>query len=384
MIDLPAPVSPESTLNPGASGSDSDSMMAKLPDAQFEQHTGYGSRWGSPPHPSFWRSVLKKLTARKAHDADAVRRAPHGERFAEGERGARLPVHGDQQLLGRVLGLHAHHPVGGEHQRPDGQRVGRYRRDEQRVERGKEDRTAGRQRVRRGTGGRADHHAVGGVAGDGLLVGRHAQRDDAGEAALVEDHVVEGEPVLPRFAGGIEDEGVERDARLHGVVAVGEAGERRLELIGLRDGEEAQPAQVHAEDRHLAGLEQARAAEQRAVAAQGEQGIERRRIVERRARRALLEQIRFGEQFQAQARRDLAQRAQHLAEAGIDVAAMPDHAQARHPAIASVSCIARTRSAIPSGVRPHSASCRARGRRVDDPVGHAERRPRGPRGRAAR
>ena len=30
MIDLPAPVSPESTLNPRASGSERDSMIAKF------------------------------------------------------------------------------------------------------------------------------------------------------------------------------------------------------------------------------------------------------------------------------------------------------------------------------------------------------------------
>ncbi len=143
---------------------------------------------------------------------------------------------------------------------------------------------------------------------------------------------------------------------LDGVLAAREPCERRLELVDRRAGEEAEAAQIDAENRYLVGLQEPGAAQQRAVATQGEERIERRRVLEQRARRPLLEQVLLHEQLDAQARRDLAKRAQHSPEPGIDIPAMPDHAEANHPAIASLSCSARTRSAMPSGVSPHASS----------------------------
>ena len=55
---------------------------------------------------------------------------------------------------------------------------------------------------------------------------------------------------------------------------------------------------------------------------------------------------------------EVAQFAQQLRKAG--VAGVTDDADLNHPATASLSCSARTRSAMPAASKPHMASCRAR------------------------
>ena len=118
-------------------------------------------------------------------------------------------------------------------------------------------------------------------------------------------------------------------------------------------------AEIDAENRNRVRRDDARAAQQRSVAAEREQRVERatgRRAAGRRRRSCSSSSY---AQLESERRRELAERSQHRRETA--VAAVPDDAEADHPAIASLSCSARTRSAIPAASSPHAASCRARG-----------------------
>src|SRR5436190_2552383 len=133
-----------------------------------------------------------------------------------------------------------------------------------------------------------------------------------------------------------------------------------FELFGGTAGQKSQASHVDAEDGHLMSVEQPRAAQQGPVASEREQRIQVVRISEHMipvlARQVLLEL-----ETQIQARRETTQGPERSLESG--VAGVTDDTQADgpaglpHPANASDSSIARTRFAMPWGVRPHCSSC---------------------------
>ena len=95
------------------------------------------------------------------------------------------------------------------------------------------------------------------------------------------------------------------------------------------------------------------AAKEGAVAAEREQRVEARRIIEPVAAGVVVELF-FLTELQVEGGSEIAERSQHRRK--IAVTEVPDDAEADHPAIASLSCSARTRSAIPAASSPQAAS----------------------------
>ncbi len=114
MIDLPAPVSPESTLKPGASGSVSDSMIAK-----FLMRSSVSIRCRlvalAASHPSRASAAASRRSVAPGKRTMSTGRPARRtvERLAGGERRADLAVDRHQKLLGPIFRLHRHLAVGG-------------------------------------------------------------------------------------------------------------------------------------------------------------------------------------------------------------------------------------------------------------------------------
>jgi len=130
-----------------------------------------------------------------------------------------------------------------------------------------------------------------------------------------------------------------------GVLVAGEPAQALLHLIEADAGEEAEAAQVNAKDRHRETRQEPRATEQRPVAAERGETAEALRAREELAGPCDLMEVRLEEQLEVQLGRQTQQRAQNVGQPRIP--AVPDDAQVDHPAIASDSCSARTRSAMP-------------------------------------
>ncbi len=185
--------------------------------------------------------------------------------------------------------------------------------------------------------------------------------NDACHAALVHDGVVEHRGLGPGVPLLVLDAGRERKSRLGGVSATHEGVERPVERLRGRRREEADPAEVHAEDRRAGAVQRAGAAQQRAVAAQGHETVEARGPVER-LRAGLRPQAGdpvLGVEREPEARCDLRQMREEALE--IAVARVADDPDVHEGVSDSSAASARTRAAIPSPVSPTSASCCARG-----------------------
>src|SRR5439155_6777890 len=132
---------------------------------------------------------------------------------------------------------------------------------------------------------------------------------------------------------------------------------------GLRGGggQEADPTEIHAEDRRCRTVEGAGAAQQGAVAAEGDQAVELGCTVERRGRGLGPERrdLLLGVQRDPGPGRDLRETREDVLE--IAVAGVADDPDVHEWVSDSSAASARTRAAIPAPVRPTSASCCARG-----------------------
>src|SRR5436309_14922018 len=126
-----------------------------------------------------------------------------------------------------------------------------------------------------------------------------------------------------------------------------------LELIGGTAGQEAKPPHVDAENRHFVAIEHPGSAQQRAVTAERQERVQ---LIGRPGVEAIVSearrQIRLEAQLEIQARRELVERLERRGElriTGVADDTQPDRSsRLSHPASASDSSIARTRSAIPS------------------------------------
>ena len=107
-----------------------------------------------------------------------------------------------QQEFDGAFAVHRDRPVA------QGMRANRH--EHHCLQRGVQDRPAGRQRISRGAGRGGNDHAVGTLAVNELAVDEHFQLDQASRGALADHRVVEGaglEEVLPLAADGhIEQE----------------------------------------------------------------------------------------------------------------------------------------------------------------------------------
>ena len=133
---------------------------------------------------------------------------------------------------------------------------------------GCEDRAAGRQRVGGRAGGRGDDDAVGAHRVDEAAVDLDRAFDHPAERAAVDDDVVQRQRVLRAMPSARSTVGGEQRAALLDVAAVEHRAERVLHA-GERDvGEEAEPALVDADQRHVERRQLARDRQHRAVAAE--------------------------------------------------------------------------------------------------------------------
>ena len=199
------------------------------------------------PHPA------EESVPAEPDQADPMVRAAHVHALARRQRAAGLAVERDQQIVGPARHRLDHDPVGGRHdQRPDGERVRRDRRDDDRLDAGHHDRPAGAQAVGGRAGGRGDDDAVGAVGADVLALDEDVDPHHAGDAALVHRDVVHRELADPVVALAVLDGGLQRLAPLDHVAAGHQRVERGVEGVAGGGGEEPDPAEVDAEDGDLA------------------------------------------------------------------------------------------------------------------------------------
>src|SRR2546422_57592 len=219
----------------------------------------------------------EELLLREAHEADPGGGLDHLHRVVLPEAHPDLAVHGDHDVLVRherdLDPVHA-----GEDDRPVRQGVGADRRQHDRVHGREQDRPAGREVV----GGRArgcrDDEAVGTVRGGVLSLDGHREVDDATHRGLGDDDVVEG-GVLPEPLAVPDDARGQHHALVHRHPACEQRLERREHLLERRRGEEAEPAEVHAEEGYPQIADSARHGEEGPVAAEHDEQVHLRRQV---------------------------------------------------------------------------------------------------------
>ena len=196
------------------------------------------------------------MRARKAPHDDAVARPQLAVRVAvEVHARVRAAMHEDLDLR-----------IAGDRDRPVGQRVRAHRHDREHRQRRVQDRPAGRQRVGGGAGRRRHDQAVGAQVVDELAVDAHLELDQAavgalGDTGVVERPHVEQALVAPPHLGG------EQQPRLGDVLAVEDRADGVEHGVERDVGEEAEPALIDADQRHVERRQRARDVEHGAVAA---------------------------------------------------------------------------------------------------------------------
>src|SRR2546430_150554 len=208
----------------------------------------------------------EELRLREAHEADPCGALDHLYGVVLPEAHADLAVHGDHDVLVRhqrdLDPVHAR-----EDDRSVRQRVGTDRRQHDRVHRREQDGPAGREVVGGRASGRRDDEAVGAVGGGVLSFDRHREIDDTTHRGLGDDDVVEG-GVLAEPLAVPDDARDQHHTLVHRHPAREDRLERREHLVQRRRGEEAEPAEVHAEQRHAEVADRASRREEGAVAAE--------------------------------------------------------------------------------------------------------------------
>src|SRR5437899_5836624 len=213
----------------------------------------------------------EELLLRETHEANPRGGLHHLHGVVLPEAYPDLAVHGDHDVLVRhERGLDPMHS--GEDDRPVRQGVGADRRQHDRVHRRKQDRPTGREAVGSRAGRRRDDQAVGAVRGGVLPLDRHREVDDAAHRRLGDNNVVEG-GVLPEPLAVPDDPYGQHHALVHLHPAREQRFERREHLVERRRGEESEPAEVHAEQRHAEVADGARHGEEGAVAAEDDEQV---------------------------------------------------------------------------------------------------------------
>ena len=183
-----------------------------------------------------------------AKEADAGFGALKVDVVVEFELDCLLAVDCEVDLVRDTYDLDADGGVARDDDGANGEQVGTDGGDQHGVDAGHDNGAIRGEVVCRRTGGSGDDDAVGAEGGDELLVDLDGEVAHAGDGSLGDDDVVEGVPLMNGFAVA-DDLSVHHatDFNLGAVVAPGFEGGVEL---GERDlGEEAEGAEVHAEDR---------------------------------------------------------------------------------------------------------------------------------------
>ncbi len=183
-----------------------------------------------------------------------------------------LAVNGEVDFVGDADDLDADGGVAGHDDRADGKQVGADGGDQHGVDAGHDDGAVGGEVVGSGAGGGGDDDAVGAEGGDELIVDLDGEVSHAGDGSLGDDDVVEGVPLLDEVSVA-QDLGTHHaaDFDLGAVVAPGFEG--GIELGEGDFGEEAEGAEVDAEDGCGGAGEGAGCGEEGAVATEDDDEI---------------------------------------------------------------------------------------------------------------
>src|SRR5687767_9184080 len=203
----------------------------------------------------------------------------------------------------------------------------------------------------------------------GSDVNGHA--DDAGETAFVQHRIVQREERFGTIHAGDVD--VEGGADVEPVIAVEERGDRIIDVVQGGGRQETEAAEVDTEHRHAVLSDHARAAQQRAVAAERDEhievfGFESATLGNVRSEPLLDEQLRTARLGRpAQIVDERAERlvARVTRDSNAANLAARHHAVSRtglKPAVSntSVCTSARARAAMPATSSPQSVSCSPR------------------------
>jgi hypothetical protein len=98
----------------------------------------------------------------------------------------------------------------------------------------------------------------------------------------VQHEIVEGAPLLSRFAGCINRARAQRHARLCNVFTASKILERGFEVFALAARKKAEPTQINSENGNVFSVEIPRTSQQGPVAAERDQSVEVRWIFEAR------------------------------------------------------------------------------------------------------
>ncbi len=176
---------------------------------------------------------------------------------------------------GSMTGLSAIEIAGGQHEGTVGERVRRDRRQHERIDARMHDRSAGREVVGRRSGRGRDDESVGFDVAHQLAIDGDVQLDHPRQRASGDDDVVQrqalgGGTAVPHHAAE------QHQARLGRCAARGQRLERGRDLGAAHFGEEAEMAEVDAEDRRVVGRVRhgAGGVEQRAVSAKRDDDVD--------------------------------------------------------------------------------------------------------------
>lgn len=182
-----------------------------------------------------------------AKEADAGFGALAVDQVAELELDCFLAVDGEVDLVGDADDLDADSGVAGDDDRANGEQVGTDGGDQHGVDAGHDNGPVGGEVVCGGAGGSGDDDAVGAEGGDGLLVDLDGEVAHAGDGSFGDYDVVEGIPLLDDVAVA-DDLGSHHAANLDFGAVVAPGFEGGVEFGEGNLGEEAEGAEVDAED----------------------------------------------------------------------------------------------------------------------------------------
>ena len=174
---------------------------------------------------------------------------------------------GDEAELGAV----------GDDDGSEGEVVGADGRDDEAAAIGCEDGAAAAEGVGGGAGGGGDDEAVAGVGGHEVAIDVEVGAQEGAVVEAVEADLVEGEGGELLADGLVVGTGgdVEEGAGLEGVAAGEEVGDEGVHIVAAGGGEEAEMAEVDADDGDLATSDEVDGAEEGAVATDGEKEVAR-------------------------------------------------------------------------------------------------------------
>ena len=183
-----------------------------------------------------------------------------------------LSVDGEVDLVGNADDLYADGGVPWDDDGTDGEQVRTDGGDQHRIDAGHDDGAVGREVIGCGASGGRDDDAVGAEGGDGLLVDLDGEVAHAGDGSFGDDDIVEGVPLLDDLA--VADDGGAHHAANFDLGAVVAPGFEGVVELGEGDlGEEAEGAEVDAEDGGGGAGEGSRCGQEGAVATEDDDQI---------------------------------------------------------------------------------------------------------------